>query len=69
MGSLREDIQNIGWSAQNTFGNINNGFFMKNPSKDLPRIEISEEFENEYEINKNKIKKSGSNMTDDKKKL
>jgi hypothetical protein len=42
---------------------------MKNPSKDLPRIEISEEFENEYEINKNKIKKSGSNMTDDKKKL
>ena len=42
---------------------------MKNPSKDLPIIEISEEFENEYEINNNKIKKSGSNMTDDKKKL
>ena len=35
------------WSALNSFGHINSGFYLKNPSKDLPRIEISEEDENE----------------------
>ena len=31
----------------NTFGNINSGFYLKNPSKELPRIEISEEDEDQ----------------------
>jgi hypothetical protein len=40
----------------NSFGHINSGFYLKNPSKDLPRIEISEEDENENDTSPAKVK-------------